>query len=189
MAFISRCPDTGTAPRCGRTVPQMGGVNGLNILDDPFRLAHAFNSRTPHSWPPWAVGPTPMHMRRLPTDTLLQAYPLRGWDLCAAGLVWLHPVKSARALLELDAARRKGGGAAAAVAGGIPALAIGVDGSAAGGGSRRPVITSQPCGYAFDSSQHASLNFQFGSLRAAHGSAPAGTPLTGSRARGEARAL
>ncbi|KAJ1628777.1 hypothetical protein T492DRAFT_1015582 [Pavlovales sp. CCMP2436] len=75
------------ATRFGPVTTEVGGINGISVLDDPFRVLLAYNSRAMDRWPPW-----------LPT---------------ANGQRMVHPIKSAQLMLELDAARRWGAAAGA----------------------------------------------------------------------------
>lgn len=146
---------------------QVGGVVGLRVLDDPFRIAHAFNAARAHRgmpWPPWSEQPTQRDELRLPFDALARAHPLRGWDACSAGFVWLHPIKSTAMLRELDAARRRAG--------------VRADGGAQHG-AMGAKIRAAPCGYDFDSGEGPADGGPDATARGGHGA----------RARGQTRRL
>lgn len=126
------------AMRFGPVTTEVGHVRGLQVLDDPFRLAHRFNTRGTPGWPPWRGG----------TGAGGQLAPPPGWDPCALGYVWVHPIKSAHALLSLGrpgpdlhgvptgAARPDAPAVAPAAAAATPPLGT-------------PAL-GPPCGYGFD---------------------------------------
>jgi len=132
------------ATRFGPVTTEVGGINGISVLDDPFRVLLAYNSRAMDRWPPWLPTANGQRMVRSPAESLLGTLPAGGWDPCAAGFVWVHPIKSAQLMLELDAARRWGAAAGAS----SPAWPARV--RLVARGAVAPKIAPLPCTYPFD---------------------------------------
>lgn len=72
------------AVRFGPVTTEVHNIDGLSVLDDPFRIAHRFNLRG-MPWPPWDGGNAMV--------------PPTAWNPCARGLVWTHPLKKRNAII------------------------------------------------------------------------------------------